>query len=331
MPDLSSKSAGNVNQQKADPTTVIWIVGAGGLLGSALTRVLNQINTVEVFNPHKVPWLDPEAVSKTFLTDSERFAHQVAHRPWAVIWAAGHASTSTPRTEALKELDALRSLVHAIKQHHPPSNGTFFLTSSAGGVYAGSEDPPFSATSTPKALSPYGELKLAQEELVLQEVADWAHVLIGRISNLYGPGQDLNKLQGLISQLVLSSITKKPLKMFVSLDTLRDFIYTDDAANIISELVTNDKHNHHVNNHHVNIQVIASGQPVSLGYLIHLAEDIARTKIPMAVGAHASASAQARDLRLVPSHANSASKIETTLPAGIKNVYLDILKRRQNA
>ena len=304
---------------------LVWTVGAGGLLGTALLRTFQNQSNIELFSTHPIKWDIPEQVQRTFLAAAQNFASLAGERPWVVIWAAGHASTSTPREEAFKELDSLQLLLSAIKQHTPRGNGTFFLTSSAGGVYAGSDNPPFTFESEPRPLSPYGELKLRQEELVTKELSGLARVIIGRVSNLYGPGQDLNKLQGLISQLVLSSLTKNPLKMFVSLDTLRDYIYSDDAAAIIASLVTRP-----VDSRGTQTHIIASGQPVSLGYLIHLAEDIARTRIPIAVGAHAISAAQARDLRLISSYEGYISQIQTTLPAGIKNVYLDILERRQN-
>ena len=304
---------------------LVWTVGAGGLLGTALLRTFQNQSNIELFSTHPIKWDIPEQVQRTFLAAAQEFASLAGERPWVVIWAAGHASTSTPREEAFKELDSLQLLLSAIKQHTPRGNGTFFLTSSAGGVYAGSDNPPFTFESEPRPLSPYGELKLRQEELVTKELSGLARVIIGRVSNLYGPGQDLNKLQGLISQLVLSSLTKNPLKMFVSLDTLRDYIYSDDAAAIIASLVTRP-----VDSRGTQTHIIASGQPVSLGYLIHLAEDIARTRIPIAVGAHAISAAQARDLRLISSYEGYISQIQTTLPAGIKNVYLDILERRQN-
>ena len=54
--------------------------------------------------------------------------------------------------------------------------------------------------------------------------------MIGRFSNLYGPGQNLGKLQGLISRLALSAVTRQPINIFVPLDTIRDYVYVDDAA-----------------------------------------------------------------------------------------------------
>ena len=50
------------------------------------------------------------------------------------------------------------------------------------------------------------------------------------------------------------------------------------------------------------------------------------------MGAHASAAAQSRDLRLVPTEsAMTESCVSTTLPAGTKAVYLDVLERFQQA
>ena len=51
-------------------------------------------------------------------------------------------------------------------------------------------------------------------------------VLVGRIANLYGPGQNLAKPQGLVSQLCLANLTGQPLSIYVSLDTLRDYLST---------------------------------------------------------------------------------------------------------
>src|SRR5699024_9202621 len=62
-------------------------------------------------------------------------------------------------------------------------------------------------------------------------------VAIGRLANLYGPGQNLEKPQGLISQLSLSHHTAVPVNVYVSLDTLRDYLYVDDAAALVVDLV----------------------------------------------------------------------------------------------
>lgn len=247
--------------------------------------------------------------------------------PWAIIWAAGNAATASSAQDAEIEMQTFTDAVSAVKAHLPAGPGAFFLSSSAGGVYAGSTGAPFSEESKVEPLSAYGNLKLEQESTTSQELSGLCNVVIGRISNLYGPGQNLEKLQGLISRLAWAAVTKQPVNMFVSLDTIRDCIYVDDAAAVIrywieSAIKSNEQESV--------TRVIASGQPVSLGFLIHLMQEISRTKIPIAYGAHASSSAQSRDLRLTPTGALEVHKfIQTPLSVGSKNVYLDILERFQ--
>ena len=301
----------------------VWIIGAGGLLGGALTRQLNRNQLFTTTSNETINWADPDHVNHSFERNFQQLLTQARTDPWTVIWAAGHASTSSTHVDTRQELDTFQLLINVMNKSSANSQGTFFLTSSAGGVYAGSQDPPFTINTKPNPLSAYGELKLAQENLAKEQLTNTCRVLIGRVSNLYGPGQDINKLQGLISQLAVSALTKKPLNIFVSLDTMRDYIYVDDAAQTIINLLGSDSEN-------PSTQIIAAGHPVSLGYLIQLAQDISRTRIPLAIGAHSSSAAQARDLRLTPTSPPETSTF-TTLPAGIKNVYLDILQRRQNA
>jgi len=303
--------------------THVWIIGAGGLLGSSLTRELNRSKFFTLLANEAIDWNDSDQVNQVFEHSFQRLLTQAGTGKWIVIWAAGRAATASTQAETDQELKTLQLLVNVIRDNPALGRGTFFLTSSAGGVYAGSQDPPFSVVTTPKPISAYGELKLAQEKLVKAQLSSTCRVIIGRVSNLYGPGQDINKLQGVISQLVVSALTKKPLNIFVSLDTMRDYIYVDDAAETIINILSDESQNQ-------STHIIASGHPVSLGYLIQLAQDISRTRIPLAIGAHSSSAAQARDLRLTPSNPHELS-ITTTLPAGIKNVYLDILQRRQNA
>jgi len=301
-----------------------WIVGSGGLLGSALVKQSSNL-----FNGPKFSWDAPATLLREFDTAIHSFKEQVNTHEWCVIWAAGSATTSTSEVETAKELAAFTYFTEVLAANAPEKRGVFFLSSSAGGVYAGSSQPPFSITTEPAALSPYGQLKLAQEKQVFSALNEVCEVLVGRIANLYGPGQNLEKLQGLISRLALSAITKEPITMFVSLDTMRDYIYTDDAARMIHSKIRQTMKNPQLQQA---TAIIASGQATSLGYLINMMQDVAHTKIPVAYGNHASSGAQARDLRLVPDDLHQTERlVKTTLSAGVKNVYLDILNRYQLA
>src|SRR5205085_1105739 len=83
--------------------------------------------------------------------------------------------------------------------------------------------------------TPYGVAKLAMEAAVGRFAADTGTpTVVGRIGNLYGPGQNLAKPQGLVSQVCRTHLTGQPLLLYVPLDTMRDYIYVRDCADVIA-------------------------------------------------------------------------------------------------
>ena len=290
---------------------ITWVIGSGGLLGSAVAR-----HCGESYEPGPVPWADPEHARLTLHTQARGFEQAAKEGPWRVIWAAGSATTSTSREDALAELAPLEGLLSGLRSAVPRGEGCFFLTSSAGGVYAGSADPPFTVATRPVPLSPYGELKLAQEALTAHTLAGIVPVIIGRVSNLYGPGQNLDKLQGLISHLARAAVTRQPVNIFVPLDTTRDYIFVDDAAHAILALTRIPRTVEPIT------ELIATGRGTTIGQLVRTMNEIAKRKVPVAMGTHASASAQAVDLRLSPT---SGLASITPLPVGVKAVHNAIL------
>ena len=295
---------------------ITWVVGSGGLLGSALVRQLGS-----TFAAHPVPWSEPLRAAECLESEVARFASENADRRWSIIWAAGAATTSSSSEAVEAELEPLRGLLSGIRTHLASTDGQFFLTSSAGGVYAGSAHPPFSSATSVRPLSPYGELKLAQERLAGGMLAGITPVTVGRVSNLYGPGQDLSKLQGLISRLALASISRQPINIFVPLDTIRDYIYVDDAARTIIQVLHAG-----ASSYPLRTEVVASGSPATVGQLIQTMNLLTKRRVPVALGSHPSARSQALDLRLLPSIPTVGA---TPLPVGMKAVHLDILARLQ--
>lgn len=294
---------------------ITWVIGAGGLLGSAIASRCERR-----FHAGPVPWADPDAAIATLSADAARFATEAGDEPWRIIWAAGAATVASSAEQTADELRVFEGLLDAVTTVTPSGSGRVFITSSAGGVYAGSSHPPFSDTTTPVPMSPYGALKLAQEHAAQARLQGVCPVVIGRIGNLYGPGQNLEKLQGLISRLALAVVTQQPINIFVSLDTIRDYVYVDDAAEAVLTTMTQDM------TLPVTTVVIASGQPTTIGTLIRTMHEVAKRRVPVALGQHASAARQVLDLRLTPSAGAQGS---TSLPAGAKAVYLDILERMQ--
>jgi UDP-glucose 4-epimerase len=197
-----------------------------GLLGAHVEAQLlthgDEVRTVVV------PWTDHDAALRVLLQAAESTARQ--DDGWQLVWCAGTGVVATPAEQLAAEVRIFRAFVTGLTV--PP--GSMFLASSAGALYAGSPDQaPFDESSTVTALSPYGAAKLEMEALARQLTGRGTRLLVGRISNLYGPGQDLSKPQGLISQLCLAHQTRGTLSLYVSLDTLRDYLFVEDAAAMI--------------------------------------------------------------------------------------------------
>ena len=293
-----------------------WVIGSGGLFGSALDRA-----SASTFHGSRIPWSNKQRALEILQQSLRTFAAQ-NKGDWCIAWAAGHATTSSTQAAADRELELFTSFVQSLQQERPSGNGVFLLTSSAGGVYAGTPDPPFTSTSVPQPLGTYGQLKLAQEEAARQ-LAPSIPVATVRVSNLYGPGQDLGKLQGVISRLALAAVTRDPITMFVPLDTMRDYIHTDDAAARALHWARMS-----LTTQQSAIRVVASGQPETLSHVIALMNSITRVRIPVASGLHESARVQASDLRLAPDTDQAIDRLPLTpLPVGMKQVFLDIRRR----
>ena len=302
----------------------LWVIGAGGLFGSALMRIAPNSGWT-TFPSAPIPWGNADETIRAITSERERFSKMLDPRErWAIIWAAGKATTTSSLIEADSELAVFERSLEVLRELFSLNpGGQFLLASSAGGIYAGSNNPPFDSSTEARPLGTYGRLKLDQE-LAARKLASYAStVILARIANLYGPGQDLSKLQGLISRLALASITKRPITMFVPLDTLRDFIHVDDAARSALHWISESAQGTHV-------RVIASGRAVTLGYVIHQMKDITKVQIPVAYGSHPTAAAQTYDLRLLSdTDLHLQSLPETPLQVGMRGVYDDLLLRHQ--
>lgn len=298
-----------------------WIIGSGGLLGSALAR-----HAEDVFPGSPIPWHAPQEAVAVLRKDLARFTAEHSHE-WTIIWAAGAATTASDDQQMDDELDTFQEFVQALSDVLPPGRGSFLLASSAGGVFAGSSTPPFDAHSPPVPLGLYGELKLAQEQRASELLGPKIPVVLARFANLYGIGQRLDKTQGLISTLVKAAFTRETVNIFVPFDTLRDYIFADDAARLAlhwAHVAADQEQSGAV------VRVIASGEPNSIGSVIAVVSDVTRIRIPVASGTHASAIVQARDLRLQPDQDDYTLKMQrTSLPVGVKTIALDLLNRLQ--
>lgn len=305
-------------------TTLAWVIGARGLLGSSLVRSINRDPLWAALAEDPLPWADDRSLADRVQAATARLVREADGQPWSIIWAAGRAVTSSSEQQFETELTTLRVALDAAAEGLGSSkNGSIFFASSAGGIYAGSADPPFSETTEPRPISGYGDFKLRAEQLVAQFCATTGtRAMIGRIANLYGPGQSLEKTQGLISHLALSQLRPIPVSIYVSLDTLRDYIYADDCAELVLDglrRVQDEPAGATI------VKVLCSGQPASIATLLGYLRAVSRRRPNVILGSSSSASLQARDLRLVSTVWPELDRRDLTpLPVGMSKVLRDL-------
>jgi UDP-glucose 4-epimerase len=221
-------------------TTLAWVIGRGGLLGSHVAATLVQSSHLTEWKPAggAFPWADRERLDARFAESIEGFLETAgAHRAGSIFWCAGSGVVATPAAAMAAEslawerfLALLGSGLGRRPRPHRPLN--IILASSAGAIYGEAREAPLTEGSSTYPLSSYGEAKLLQERALLRwaEAQPDVSTLVARIANLYGPGQRPDKPQGLISQMSRCLIHHRPLHVYVPLDTVRDFVFVEDAA-----------------------------------------------------------------------------------------------------
>ncbi|MDQ3647254.1 MAG: NAD-dependent epimerase/dehydratase family protein, partial [Actinomycetota bacterium] len=256
--------------------------------------------------------------------DLERFTGAGEGDDWAVVWAAGAGVVGTTRTALDDEAELVRRFAAAVREKRPAGRGALFLSSSAG-MYAGSAAPPFDERTEPRPMNAYGAVKLQQEHAVARELAGAAPLVVGRISTLYGPGQNLDKAQGLVTRLCLQAAMRRPIRVFVPMDTLRDYLFVDDAATMALGLLTEAVARQPAD---PQVRVMAAGQATSVAELVALVQRISRTRIGVVQAPTPANSQHVIDLRLRSQHpAPPGVAPRTLLATGVRRVYDDIMRQ----
>jgi UDP-glucose 4-epimerase len=215
--------------------TLAWVLGSAGLLGSALCRALRADGT-ELFSPAQgFSWGSPLELPEQLGAAVRAFAQraQTADR-WEIHWAAGVGTMSSTADLLAPETQALSLLLAAVPKEPVlmALPGAFSFASSAGAIYAGSDDEVITEQTAPAPTTAYANEKLRQENLLLDfsEAHPSTTLLIARLSTIYGAGQAAGKKQGLLAHMARSIIRNRPIQIYVPFDTIRDYIDAEDAA-----------------------------------------------------------------------------------------------------
>ena len=303
----------------------VWVIGRGGLLGNGVEK---QCRFDNIYSPtEKFAWSDSAQLQSQIAENCRQFSQIVSDSQWAIFWCAGKGTLSSTTEQMSEETRNFQEFLNSVEQNFALKllqNGLIFHASSAGGVYAGSENQPFTENTTPKPTTAYGVAKLNQEDL-LREFSDrlGVRVVVGRISNLYGANQDFSKNQGLISTICYSILRRQPLNLFVPLETSRNYVYVADASRVVVDAVkialadTGPTRKF--------IKLVVADENLTIGNIISIAKNVFRVRPLVTASSNAKTNKQPRSINFKSvALLDADSFCKTRISVGIKRVMADL-------
>lgn len=303
---------------------LVWVVGSGGLLGSSVWRDLGD----DAWRPdHALNWNDELRLDADLQQAVSAFAARLVReaRPtWGIAWCAGAGVVATSAAALAAETRTIQRFLSLIADQAvlAARPGYIVHASSAGGIYGGCRESPISESTAPAPISAYGHAKLEQERLLNDWAAGQPHVRVhvARFSNLYGPGQQLKKAQGLISHASRCLIHGAPLQIYVSFDTVRDYLFADDAGRemvkglrrVISEAATIEP---------FTMKIYASEREISIAGLLGVFRQVARRRLRTIAGLHPSSTLQPRRLQFRSKVWEDEKERQVQLVEGVSRVF----------
>lgn len=113
------------------------------------------------------------------------------------------------------------------------------LISSGGTVYGEARQIPVSEDHPLHPISPYGVTKLTLENYAhLYSVTKGLRYICIRPANAFGPGQRPFAGQGFIATAFGCAMLERPISVFGEYGTVRDYLYIDDLARGLADIVT---------------------------------------------------------------------------------------------
>lgn len=191
----------------------------------------------------------------------------------AVVWSAGRAGFAADEAQVAGELanfSRVLGIADRLAQLLPPDRVRFHLISSAGGLFEGQRL--LAQQSVPAPQRPYGRLKWAQEQALL-EAHGGLGKLIYRPTSVFGPIRPLQR-RGLISAMLLNGVRGRVTPITGQMTTLRDFVWVGDIAAYVARQVLGDRT---IAGPHITL--LAGGRPSSIREVALLIERIIHRRL----------------------------------------------------
>ncbi|HET6966523.1 MAG TPA: NAD-dependent epimerase/dehydratase family protein [Acidimicrobiales bacterium] len=228
------------------------VIGAGGFIGSALSRRLRKAGLEVAAYTRSVP----------FWT-SDRGLDEGLASVRSVFWLASSIRPSTAaELPAAVEADRL-ALAGLIDKLGTVNGEARLITVSSGGtVYDTSQPPPYGEDSPVRPVNEYGRAMLEIEGAV----RTWDHSSVLRVSNAYGPGQPARYGQGVVAHWLAAVISGRPVHLVGDDQVARDYVFIEDVVDALVAASTAD--------HPPQVVNVGSGRPTALAELLAMISSV---------------------------------------------------------
>ncbi len=228
------------------------LVGAGGFVGKTLLSRQNlRDHQYLLLDTRQYKEINPSLFDQT----------------QAIIWCASRTNPLlASHNPALVELEISEWEIFIDELTANNYEGKVIFLSSGGCVYSDGQLP-FREDDKSEGINDYGRMKIRMEKQLETSKLDYR---ILRVSNLYGPGQEPGKGQGVIAEWTSQIASKGVINVIGSKANARDFLHIDDLASAIESTL--------FKNSTAGIYNIGSGKLISLEEIIQIIKKYAETE-----------------------------------------------------
>jgi len=229
----------------------VAVIGSNGFIGSHLTNYLLTQKNIQLtlfgrsknsssnskIPYHQINLMDSESNSNYF-KEIDLVYYLVSETIPANSWA-------NPLVDVEKNLVPFLTFAECISKLKVKK---IVYLSSAGTVY-GTTNQKVNEEFDKNPFSPYGITKLTIENFLrYYKIKYNINYDVYRISNVYGCGQDTSKGLGLINTLLEKIIAENKITIFGDGNNLRNYVYVNDVAKLLSLSLSNPIHTSEVYN-----------------------------------------------------------------------------------
>ena len=257
----------------------IGVIGANGFIGSHLVSNLlkvNNINNLSLFcrSENSVLELTNSKIEyfQIDLKNNQSYIDKLKNLDLIFYLASDTIPSNSWNNPMIEFSDNIIPFIEFLETIKHSRLKKIIYSSSAGTIY-GPSLKKLSEKSFTAPFSPYGIGKLAMEHFLEYYRVNYnINYDIFRISNVYGPNQDITKGLGLINTIIENLIEDKETTIFGNGKAVRNYIYIHDVIEVLMNSIN-------FSLFESNILNVASHQNYNVNQIIKIIEKVTKNKL----------------------------------------------------